>query len=100
MATTLPSMPSYPELSQRRPCGRSAPATPGRKQASAASRRGARRRASRGATAFLAQLSAQDEPVAEQPDPFADANRAHECYREVRDTSLFGDVHDAVDVKI
>ena len=42
----------------------------------------------------------QDEPVAEQPGPFADANRAHERYREVRDTSLFGDVHDAVDVKI
>jgi len=50
--------------------------------------------------AFLAQLLAQDEPLEEQPDPSGDASRAYERSREERDTSLFVDVRDPVDVKI
>ncbi len=54
----------------------------------------------RGAAAFLAQLLAQDEPVEEQPDPFGDASRAYERFREERDTSLFVDARDPIDVKV
>ena len=53
-----------------------------------------------GTAAFLAQLFAQDEPVEEQPDPFADASRAYERFREERDTSLFVDARDPIDVKV
>lgn len=53
-----------------------------------------------GTAAFLAQLFAQDEPVEEQPDPFGDATRAYERFREERDTGLFVDVRDPIDVKI
>lgn len=53
-----------------------------------------------GTAAFLAQLFAQDDPLEEQPDAFGDASRAYERFLEERDTGLFVDVRDPVDVKI
>ncbi len=53
-----------------------------------------------GMAAFMAQLFAQDEPDEEQPDPFGDASRAYQRFREERDGGHFMDVREPVDVKI
>ena len=53
-----------------------------------------------GAAAFLAQLFAQEAPAEEQPDPFGDASRAYQRFREERDSGHFIDVRDPVDVQI
>lgn len=53
-----------------------------------------------GAAAFMAQLFAQEEPAEVQPDPFGDASRAYERFGEERDSTLFIDVRDPVDLMI
>ncbi len=48
----------------------------------------------------MAQLFAADEPSEEPQDPFGDATKAYDRFREERRAGLFIDVRDPVDVEV
>lgn len=53
-----------------------------------------------GNAAFMAQLFAADEPSEEPQDPFGDATKAYDRFRERRHPGMVIDVRDPVDVAV